>query len=663
MTDTMTDKWYETNQLHLMTAVGEVREELEHYMSCLQRGEPKQGLPRSEAPSGLDSSAALETVTTAFGLSAFERKILLMCAGVELDSAFARLCASLHGGAGHPHLTFSLALAALSDAHWSALSPARPLRYWRLIEVGKGSLLTNSQLRIDERILHYLAGISYTDERLAGFTEPLPPGGDMVPSRRAVADRLVRAWSNRGRISRLPIVQLCGADAGGKRAVAAAACSELGLNLTAVAGRALPVDPSELEALIRLWQREAVLEGSVLLLDCDDAKDCGTERRGAVRRFCDRLNGGLIVTSNVRTSLGRRPMLVLEVGKPMRREQRVLWETYLGSDGDRLNDELEEVVSQFNMSREAIHSVSSEVLGFRMTPEAGRYQDPDGLVKMVWDTCRLHTRPALDNLAQRMKPAATWDDLVLPEAQKRILREIAMHVRQRSKVYDTWGFAAQSERGLGISVLFSGGSGTGKTMASEVLANELRLDLYRIDLSQVVSKYIGETEKNLGRVFDAAEDGGAILLFDEADSLFGKRSEVRDSHDRYANIEVSYLLQRMEAYSGLAILTTNMKSALDKAFLRRIRFLVDFPFPSVAHRAEIWTRIFPSATPAESVDVEKLARLNITGGNIRNIALNAAFLAADEGGPVCMWHLSRAARTEYTKIEKPLSSAEIGEWE
>jgi SpoVK/Ycf46/Vps4 family AAA+-type ATPase len=229
-------------------------------------------------------------------------------------------------------------------------------------------------------------------------------------------------------------------------------------------------------------------------------------------------------------------------------------------------------------------------------------------------------------------------------------------------VYERWGFAKKGVRGLGISALFTGASGTGKTMAAEVLAHELRLDLFRIDLSSVVSKYIGETEKNLARLFDAAECGNAILLFDEADALFGKRSEVKDSHDRYATIEVSYLLQRMEAYRGLAILTTNMKQALDTAFLRRIRFVVQFPFPDAAMRAEIWRRIFPPGAPTEGLDPAKLGRLNVAGGNIRNIAINAAFLAADSAEPVRMVHLLRSARGEYTKIEKPLSESEIGGW-
>jgi SpoVK/Ycf46/Vps4 family AAA+-type ATPase len=274
----------------------------------------------------------------------------------------------------------------------------------------------------------------------------------------------------------------------------------------------------------------------------------------------------------------------------------------------------------------------------------------------------MQARPRIEGFAQRIETASEWNDLVLPEPQKQILRTIALHVRQRATVYRDWGFAAKSARGLGISALFAGASGTGKTMACAALASELKLDLFRIDLSQVVNKYIGETEKNLARIFDAAEEGASILLFDEADALFGKRTEVKDSHDRYANIEVSYLLQRMEAYRGLAILTTNRKSALDQAFLRRIRFVVEFPFPDAAERAEIWRRVFPEKTPTENLRIERLARLNAAGGNIRNIAINAAFLAADANEPVRMKHLLSATRSEFAKLETPLTESEVAGW-
>jgi SpoVK/Ycf46/Vps4 family AAA+-type ATPase len=313
-------------------------------------------------------------------------------------------------------------------------------------------------------------------------------------------------------------------------------------------------------------------------------------------------------------------------------------------------------VSQFNLSTQSIRNATVDALA-RISDDSGT-----DLARAVWDACRTHARPRLEDLAQRIEPGADWEHLVLPVAQREILRDIAVHVRHRLTVYEHWGFGRSGARGLGISALFAGASGTGKTMAAEVLARELRLDLHRIDLSSVVSKYIGETEKNLRRIFDAAEEGGAILLFDEADALFGKRSEVKDSHDRYANIEVSYLLQRMECYRGLAILTTNFRSALDAAFLRRIRFVVQFPFPDAEQRAEIWRRIFPPATPTEGLDPALLARLSVAGGSIRNIAMHAAFLAVDRGEPVGMAHVLRAAQGEFSKLERPLIDAEIEGW-
>jgi len=284
------------------------------------------------------------------------------------------------------------------------------------------------------------------------------------------------------------------------------------------------------------------------------------------------------------------------------------------------------------------------------------------LERELWRACRERTRKPLDDLAQRVELVASWSDLVLPDQQLATLRQIAAHARQRLTVLERWGFGARSSRGLGISVLFSGESGTGKTMAAEVLANELQLDLYRIDLASLVSKYIGETEKNLRRVFDAAEASGAILLFDEADALFGKRSDVKDSHDRYANIEVSYLLQRMEVYRGLAILTTNLKGGIDTAFQRRLQFVVQFPFPDATLRERIWRGVFPCATPLAGVDPAKLAQLNVAGGAIRNIAINAAFQAAEAGSPVQMVHLLQAARCEALKRERPFSDAEVRGW-
>jgi SpoVK/Ycf46/Vps4 family AAA+-type ATPase len=321
-----------------------------------------------------------------------------------------------------------------------------------------------------------------------------------------------------------------------------------------------------------------------------------------------------------------------------------------------LNGQVEELVAHFNLDSQAIRNATVDALAM-----AGQGTGLD-LGRAVWSACRVQSRPRLEDLAQRIDSAATWHDLVLPDAQQQVLREIAAHVRHRLVVYEEWGFGRPGARGLGISAMFAGASGTGKTLAAEVIARDLDLDLYRVDLSSVVSKYIGETEKNLRRIFDTADQGGAILLFDEADALFGKRSEVKDSHDRYANIEVSYLLQRMECFRGLAILTTNLRNAVDAAFLRRIRFTVQFPFPDPMQRAEIWRRVFRPEAPTEAIDFQRLSQLNIAGGNIRNIALHAAFLAADEAAVVGMDHLLRAARTEYAKVEKALTEAEIEGW-
>jgi ATP-dependent 26S proteasome regulatory subunit len=385
-------------------------------------------------------------------------------------------------------------------------------------------------------------------------------------------------------------------------------------------------------------------------------------RAGAVNRLSESLNSPLIISSVERQRALHKPVLTFDVRKPTAGEQRDIWRRALDEVPFNLNGKVEALVSQFNLNLRKVHAARAEALGQQLSGGQAGDDVPVDFGEALWDACRTQARPRLDDLAQRIEPAAGWAEIVLPELQLQTLREIAVHVRHRMTVYETWGFASKGARGLGISALFSGVSGTGKTMAAEVLANELRLDLYRIDLSAVVSKYIGETEKNLRRVFDVAEEGGAILLFDEADALFGKRSEVKDSHDRYANIEVSYLLQRMEAYRGLAILTTNLKSALDTAFMRRIRFIVQFPFPDAAQRAEIWRRIFPAETPTEKLDAIKLARLNVAGGNIRNIALNAAFLAADEGQPVRMAHLLSAAQSEYNKLEKSLTEDELRGW-
>ena len=639
--------WLEANQRHLNGVLEVLRRRLEQHAG----GEPMA--PIAAGLGDCDTSAplpALETLAATFGLTDFEKLVVALIAGIELDTRFAAACADALGGVRRPTATFSLALAVVPDGHWSALSPAAPLRRWRLIEPAAGEALATAPLRIDERVLHYLTGVAYIDDRLDGLVEPAPLHDTLPASHEEVARRAAAVWTRNSRPP-WPVVQLCGIDQGSKTAIAADACHSLDMGLLRLRLSAIPHAAGERTALARLCERELALsQCALLLVDDDDAT--GGDGVRTLSLFAEEMAGPLLIAAREPIALESRPKVRLDVEKPGHAEQRTLWMDALGPLAERFDGQLETLITHFDLDTNAIRAASGIVADVTNGSEVS--------FERLWDSCRVQARRRLDDLAQRIQSGMAWDDLVLPPGQKAVLREIAVHMRHCRTVYETWGFAAKSNRGLGISVLFAGPSGTGKTLAAEVLANELRLDLYRIDLSQVVSKYIGETEKNMRRIFAAAEESGAVLLFDEADALFGKRSEVKDSHDRYANIEVSYLLQRMEAYRGLAILTTNIKSALDQAFMRRIRFVIQFPFPDATLREEIWRRVFPNETPTEHLDARRLSRMNVAGGNIRNIAVNAAFLAAEARTAVQMTHVVRAARNEYAKLEKPLTNAELG---
>ena len=633
----LTPDWTDANQAFLVAEFARLKARL--------MGETPDLAACDAACQALPDPAAIDRLTDSFGLSGFERDLLLLCAGVELDGELARQCAVAQGQT-RPTVNFHLALGLLDEPHWSAMTPLRPLREWRLLDMERSTDPGSSPLHIDERILHYLTGINYLDPRLEALLRPVTPPPLMAPAHSAIVDRALETLERMapGRM----VLQLHGDDRPGQEDTAATLAARLGLQLYALDVADIPAEAQELAALATLWQREAALLGAGLLIEADD----GDSR--LLRRLLQRL-GGLVLIR------GREPQALDEnapqwrINRPGVADQQRLWQAALGAEAKRVNGALTGIAAQFQLSARQIHG-----LGERLAPTLAQGEPAE---RVLWSACRASTQgSALDRLAQRIEPRAGWSDIVLPEAQLASLRQIATQLRHRLTVHEQWGFANKGPRGLGISALFTGESGTGKTLAAEVIAHDLGLDLYRIDLSAVVSKFIGETEKNLRRVFDAAEASGAILLFDEADALFGKRSEVRDSHDRYANIEVSYLLQRMEAYRGLAILTTNHKAALDPAFQRRLRFIIRFPFPDQAQREAIWRAIFPAATPLNGLDYAKLARLGATGGSIHNIALNAAFLAAEDDSAVGMGHLLRAARLEAAKRDKPPSEAETRGW-
>lgn len=605
-----------------------------------------------EVAASTEPLPALTSLSRRLGLSAFEQQVLLLSIAIELDEHIAALCGQAQGNTRRPYPTFLLAFALFNHSSWDILSPERPLRYWRLIEINQPAErpLTTSPIRADERVVSYVKGLNYLDDRLKPFLfavkskleeVELPPSQQERVNQ--VEDTLRKAPANEP----FPVIQLVGIDKESKQLIAQHAAAALGLQLYRLSAELLPSQTLELETFIRLWERESLLLPLALHIDAHeiDSQESNQEKSLLIRRFLMRSSGIFFLdTRDVWIGLERKTHRI-DISKPTAAEQEAAWRDRLDRREGTEKGIPAQLAAQFNLSISTIDQIARERL-------ADRAKSEETQEERLWDSCLVQTRPRMDMLAQRITPKATWKDIVLPDQQLNLLQRIVEQVAQRGTVYEKWGFRKRTSRGLGMSVLFAGESGTGKTMAAEILANHLRLNLYRIDLSAVVSKYIGETEKNLRKLFDAAEDGGAILFFDEADALFGKRSQVKDSHDRYANIEVNYLLQRIEAYQGLAILATNLKSSLDDAFMRRLRFVVTFPFPDKHHRQQIWQRIFPSETPIGDLDYRRLAKFKLPGGSIYNIALNAAFLAAKAGTSVTMPDALRATRMEFYKQDR-----------
>jgi len=658
-------QWQKGNEEYLAAALNWLRLVLSRHMSQDESGadaitdeQMAEARAAMLAAEKTEPPPALLIAARQFGLSSFEREVLLLSTAMELDTRVAYLCARAQDDPNKGYATFALAFSIFEQPSWDALSPERPLRYWRLIEINQPNVqpLSVSAIRADERIVSYIKGLNYLDDRLTPLLIPLELESreDLPASQQELVCTIVSNLTQATPGAALPVINLLGSDQASKQSIASRATSMLGLHLYRLPAELLPRQAAELETLARLWQRESTLLPVALYLDAreTDRAAQGDGSAQPINRFLTRSNGVFFLdTLDLWPSLNRLAVAI-DVNKPTAAEQQTAWRLALG---EAAADNPERLAGQFNLDLTAIAHCACTVL-------AGAVPEGSELKDRLWTACLARTRPQLDNLAQRLEPRAAWADIVLPPVEKNLLRQIADQVGNRTRVYNEWGFARKMNRGLGISALFAGDSGTGKTMAAEVIANELRLNLYRIDLSAVVSKYIGETEKNLRRLFDAAEDGGAILFFDEADALFGKRSEVKDSHDRYANIEINYLLQRMETYRGLAILATNVKSALDTAFVRRLRFIVDFPFPGLVERKAIWRGVFPPEAKTRGLDFDRLARLNLTGGNIHNVALNAAFLAVRSDKAVSMPLVLDAARAEFRKLGRPLSESDF-RWE
>jgi hypothetical protein len=608
-----------------------------------------------------------------FGLDDFAADVLLLTVAPELDPRYERLYAYLQDDVTRKRPTVDLALRLFcvtpdeAVAARTAFAPPAPLLLHGLIQlVDEGQrqpTLPARAIKLDDRLVAELLGQPVVDATIAPFVAP-------VESPRALSDLILppelldRLRRTVGDAGAGLVLGVQGGYGSGRRALAEALCAEAGWPLLAVdLDRARAGDLAPAEALRRIG-REAILRGAALFWGGADAilrEEAAIPWRWALLEALDEYAGcsflALEEPWEARGALRRRRFLRVELPTTSYGARERLWRQRLNGDGP---DEaaLRALASTFRLSggqiRDAV-AMARSLAGWAGRPVA---------TEDLYAACRAQSSGRLDNLAHKIRATYTWDDIVLPPDQLGQLREICLQVRHRRTVLEQWGFDRHLAMGKGVNVLFAGQSGTGKTMAAEIIAADLGLELYKVDLSTLVSKYIGETEKNLDRIFRAAREANAILFFDEADAIFGKRSEVKDAHDRYANIEVGYLLQKMEEYDGVVILATNLRKNLDDAFLRRLHLAIEFPFPEEPDRLRIWGKVFPPAAPlAEDVDLAACARqFKLAGGNIRNVALLAAFLAADEGDQIRMVHLIRAVKREYQKLGKLVTEADFGRY-
>lgn len=611
----------------------------------------------------------LEHLSQLFGLSALERTVLLIGLASEIDLKYERLFAYLQDDVTKKRPTVDLVLrllcptleAKLAARAWFA--PDAPLMQWNLVTLhddpnARRPVLLARYLKLDERIAGYLLGSDEIDPRLSAFVAP--PAAGLTATPVAISQQLnawAAAWPDRA-TARPPLLLLQGRYGTGKRAAVYHLAAALGWPVLLLQSANLVSRDLDLRLGLQLVEREALLTGALLCWwEADCFIDPPPERQAEAHTFVQALARGQAPTALLTEkawapgrSLEQRPCLRLELPEPTYGERQAHWRTTLnGAAAGLAEGEIDALSGRFRLTLGQMQDALAQAhtLAWMRDPANGHPAASD-----IDAACRAQVQHGLGTLARKLTPRYTWDDLVLPPAQLTTLHLIGAMIRQRPVVYGDWGFERKLAMGKGVIALFAGPSGTGKTMAAEVIAHDLGMDLYKIDLSAVVNKYIGETEKNLERIFQAAQQSDAILFFDEADALFGKRSEVKDAHDRYANIETAYLLQRTEEYNGLVILASNLKKNMDDAFMRRLHFAIDFPEPEESERLAIWQRTLPSAAPqATDLDLAFLARkLKMTGGNIRNVILMAAFLAAEERTAIAMRHLIRAAMHELQKM-------------
>jgi hypothetical protein len=580
---------------------------------------------------------AIDSLARAFALDPPEQQAVLLAAAAELHEDTRGLVARI--GEGSPSV--GLLLRVCEGLDWNALRADGALRRARLLRLGQPEgRFTERPVSVEEPVLHFLNGVRQLDPALAAI---VLAGSDHAACLDEGALAAIRqVFETHGAAPfRMPLLDLVCDEPRDGIHLAIEALRRAGRGAVVLPLARIPRSPGEAAELRSAWLRDSLLHNLGLVLVND-----GVGRSEAADLVTGWSSPAIVVGQDAINPLAPSVRISLTSDRPSKRRA---WEESLGPDGmERHKGIVDRLAFGFRLSAATIATLAEQ---------HGEAPSPQ-----LWKAARAASRPRDEPLLERFEPRVRLDSVILPKASKIVLETMAAAAKHHHQVVADWGLGETGVRGLGISALFSGESGTGKTMAAEAIANALEVDLYRVEVSAVVSKYIGETEKNLRRIFTSAEASGGVLLFDEADTMFGKRSEVRDAHDRYANMEVGYLLQLMESYRGLAILTTNLDDALDSAFMRRLRFVAKFPLPGPAERARIWAGAFPPGVAVEPLDFAALGRLSVTGGIIQNIALGAAFRAAAGGCAVSLGDILDSARAEYAKLGRPSGEIDQRNW-
>lgn len=619
----------------------------------------------------------LQQLARVFGLSPLEVQIVVICLAPELQRKYDRLYAYLQDDITRKKPSIDLVLMLLcpteterwqARAYFFAQSP--------LFQAGIVHMLDDPQnpsgssdlakfLRLDVRILHYLLGHQQIDGRLAGLATVYHPSSGLEQvlvestAKNQMEQVLQQHFTQPLGMQRKVAVYCHGPQGVGKLELALGACAQLACPLIHLELDLLLARETEMEALLRLAFREGLLLQSAIYLDSLQSLLNEEPKSKVALKVLSKLMadyGWLVFLSgekpwNPESLFGTMAFHAIALPLPEVPLREAAWrDALMHCFPDADQGWADQLAKQFRLTPGQIRTAATRAEALR-TPDNGQVSID---LADLYAACRNQSNQKLGEVAVKVELRSGWLDIVLPQDKVNQLQEICSQARHRYQVFSEWGFDRKLSHGKGLGVLFTGSSGTGKTMAAEVIAGELRVDLYKVDLSSVVSKYIGETEKNLSRIFFEAESSNAILFFDEADALFGKRTDVSDAHDRYANIETSYLLQKMEEYAGIVMLATNLRENMDDAFTRRLRFIVEFPFPDESSRALIWKTHFPPEAPLSGdIDYQVLARkFPIAGGNIKNIVLNAAFYAAESGTAIGMEHILRGMRREFEKLGK-----------